>query len=134
MADLSSISAVRPTSTTQVRIVQYGATIAVGQAVVKSSDKYVLADADASSALAAAEGIAMTPGILDGYGLVAFSGPVILVGTTMTVGETYLASATAGGIMPNADKTTGDYVTRLGTAATATQLNLSVQATGIQVP
>jgi len=134
MADLSSITAVRPTSSTQLRIVQYGVTVAAGQAVVKSSSKYILADANLSSAVAAAEGIAMTPGVADGYGIVATGGNVILVGTTMVVGETYLASRTAGGIMPNADKTGGDYVTRLGTAATTTQLNLSVTATGIQVP
>jgi hypothetical protein len=114
--------------------VVYGATISVGQVVVKSAGKYVLADANASAALAAGEGIAMTPGVLDGYGIIAVGGPVILVGATMAVGETYLVSRTAGGIMPNADKTTGDYVTRLGVAATTTQLNLSVSPTGIVVP
>ena len=134
MADLSSITAVRPTANTQTRILQYGGTVAVGQPVSLSSAKYVASDANASATLAAATGIAMTPGVTDGYGIVAVGGSVILVGATMTVGETYLVSATAGGIMPNADKATGDYVTRLGTASTATQLNLSVQATGIQVP
>jgi len=134
MADLSSITAVRPTASTKTKIVQYGATISVGQSVVKSAGKYVLADANASSTLAAGEGIAITPGVADGYGIIATSGPVILVGTTMTVGETYLVSRTSGGIMPNADKTTGDYITRLGVAATSTQLNLSVSPTGIQVP
>jgi hypothetical protein len=134
MADLSGITAVRPTASTQLRVVQYGGTVSVGQPVAQSSSKYVAADANASSELAAAEGIAMTPGVADGYGVVAFSGAIILVGTTMTVGETYLVSDTAGGIMPNADRSTGDWVTRLGTAATTTQLNLSVQATGVQVP
>jgi hypothetical protein len=134
MADLSGITAVRPTATTQTKIVQYNATVAVGQTLVKSGTKYVLADANASAALAAAEGIAMTPGVADGYGIIAYAGSVILVGTTMTVGETYVVSDTAGGIMPNSDKASTDYITRLGTAATTTQLNLSVQATGIQVP
>jgi hypothetical protein len=134
MADLSGITAVRPTETTQLRIVRYGATIAAGQPIVASSGKYVLADANASAALAAAEGIAMTPGIDNGFGVMAFGGPIILVGTTMVVGETYLVSPTAGGIMPNADRATGDFVTRLGTASSATQLNLSTQATGVQVP
>jgi hypothetical protein len=134
MADLSGITAVRPTADTQIRILQYGGTVAVGQPVSLSSAKYVASDANASATLAAATGIAMTPGVTDGYGIVAVGGSVILVGTTMTVGETYLVSRTAGGIMPNADKATGDYVTRLGTASSATQLNLSVQATGIQVP
>lgn len=134
MADLSGITAVRPTANTQTKIVQYNATVAVGQSLVKSGTKYVLADANASSALAAAEGIAMTPGVADGYGIIATGGNVILVGATMTAGETYLVSRTAGGIMPNADRANPDYVTRLGTAATTTQLNLAVQATGIQVP
>lgn len=134
MADLSGITAVRPTSSTQTKIVQYGGTVSVGQPVSLSSTKYVASDANASATLAAATGIAITPGVTDGYGIVAVGGSVILVGTTMTVGETYLVSRTAGGIMPNADKATGDYVTRLGTAATTTQLNLSIQATGIQVP
>ena len=134
MADLSGITAIRPTAFTQVQIVQYGATISAGQAIVKSGTKYVLADANASAALAAAQGVAMTPGVDNGYGIMATGGSVILVGTTMTVGETYLVSDTAGGIMPNADRSTGDYVTRLGTAAAATQLDLAIQATGIQVP
>jgi hypothetical protein len=134
MADLSGITAVRPTTFTGVQNVKYGGTIAVGQPVVKSGGKYVLADANASAALAEAEGIAITPGVDDGQGLIATGGAVILVGTTMTVGETYLVSRTAGGIMPNADRQTGDYVTRLGTASTATQLDLAIQATGIQVP
>lgn len=134
MADLASITAVRPTSTTQVRLVQYGATIAAGQPIVRSGTKYVLTDADASASLAAAEGIAMTPGVDNGYGLLAFSGDVILVGTTMVVGETYLVSPTAGGIMPNGDRATGDYVTRIGTAKTTTTLSLAIESTGVQVP
>jgi hypothetical protein len=134
MADLSGITAVRPGANTQVRIVQYGGTVSAGQPVVLSSGKYVVADANASAALAAASGVAVTPGVTDGYGVVAFSGSIILVGTTMTVGETYLVSDTAGGIMPNADRSTGDYVTRLGTASAATQLELAIQATGVQVP
>lgn len=133
MSDLASITAVRPTELTQLQIVRYGATIAVGQAIyLGSAGKYLLADADLSTAAAAAQGIAMTPGVDGGYGILAFGGPVILVGTTMVVGETYLVSHNAGGIMPNGDKVSPDKITRLGTASSATQLNLSVEATGIQ--
>ena len=134
MADLSSITAVRPTAFTVVRNVAYGATIAAGQPVVKSGTTYVLADANASSALAAAEGIAITPGVSGGYGLIATGGSIILVGTTMVVCTSYIVSDTAGGIMPDADRSTGDYVTKLGTASTTTQLDLAIIATAIQVP
>jgi len=73
----------------------------------------------------------MTPGVDGGYGIIATSGSIILVGTTMAIGETYYAGATAGEINPDADVTTGWYVSRLGTAASATQLDLSIKATGI---
>lgn len=134
MADLSGITAVRPTQSTVYRTVTYGATIAAGQAIVRSGAKYVLADANASATLANAEGIAVTPGVNDGFGIMASGGDVVLVGTTMVVGETYLLSPTPGGIMPNGDRATGDYVTRLGVASSTTRLSLSVQATGVQVP
>lgn len=134
MASISGITAVRPTANTRLRVVLYGATISAGQPIVLSGASYVLADANASAALAAAEGIAITPGVDGGYGIMATAGSVILVGTTMTVGETYLVAPTAGAIMPNADRATGDYVTRLGTASSATQLDLAIKATAIQVP
>ena len=135
MADVSGITAVRPgSSATQVRIVQYGATIAAGDVLVRSSGKYVLADANASAALAAAEGIAITPGVDNGWGLMAFGGPIILVGATLAVGTRYMLSDTAGKIMPDSDVSSGEWSTHLGTGATTTQLNLLIDASGIQKP
>jgi len=136
MAALSSITAVRPTSNTQFAKVVYGETIAAGQPVYLDSadSKYKLADANLSAATATVRGIAMTPGVDTGYGIIATSGSIILVGTTAAVGETYYCGATAGAINPDADVTTGWYVTRLGTAATTTQLDLAISATGITHP
>jgi hypothetical protein len=112
-------------------LVQYGATIAAGQTIVPSSGKQVLADANASDALAAANGVSITPGVDNGWGLMAFGGPVILVGATLVVGMTYVVSDTAGGIMPITDLSTGERCTILGTASTTTQLDLDINATGI---
>ena len=137
MAALSSITAVRPTiNTTFASLPIYGATVAAGQPVYQDSSdsKWKLADSNASVTTAAAKGVAMTPGVADGYGIVATGGSVVLVGTTMTVGTTYNVGSTAGSIVPNADLTTGDYVTTLGTASTATQLDLAINATGIVKP
>ena len=133
MAALAGTTAVRPTSNTQFAKVVYGATISVGQPVyLDSSDsKYKLADANLSAATATVRGIAMTPGVDTGYGIIATNGSIILVGTTMAVGETYYTGATAGEINPNADVTTGWYVSRLGEAASATQMDLSIKNTGI---
>jgi hypothetical protein len=134
MADVSGITAVRPTQFTQVRSLTYGATIAAGNTVTNVDGKAVLSDADASLALAATEGIAITPGVNNGHGLIAFGGAIILVGATLVVGTVYVTSATAGGIMPISDAASGDYVTILGTASTTTQLELAINRTGIQVP
>lgn len=133
MAALSGITAVRPTANTGTRIVLYGATISPGHPLyVDSADsEHKLADANASAITAAAKFIAMTPGVDTGYGVVAVSGSIILVGTTMVVGETYYVGPTAGEIIPGSDLTTGYYVTRLGTATTATQLDLAIKATGV---
>ncbi len=137
MAALSSITAVRPTANTKMTgPVAFGDTISAGQPVYLDStdSEYKLADANASSTTATTKGIAVTPGVDGGYGYVATGGSIILVGTTMAVGETYYVGATAGAINPDADLTTGWYVSRLGTAASTTQLDLDIKATGITHP
>ena len=136
MAALSGITAVRPTSTTNVEKVIYGATVAAGNPVYRDSadNEHKLTDANASAAAAKCVGIAVTPGIDAGYGYIATGGSIILVGTTMVVGTNYDCGPTAGEIIPEGDLASNDYVTRLGTAATATQLDLSIVATGVQRP
>lgn len=133
MAALSSITAVRPTSNTKLRIVAYGATISAGQPLYEDSadGEWKLADNDVP-ATAQVKGIAVTPGVDGGFGVVATGGDIVLVGTTMAIGETYYAGSTPGEIVPDGDLTTGDYVTRLGTASSATLLKLAIQATGVQ--
>lgn len=134
MAALSSITAVRPTSNTKYQLVTYGGTISVGQPVYldPTDNEYKLADNDGTETAANAKGISITPGVDGGFGLIATGGSIVLVGTTMAIGETYYVGSTAGQINPDADLGTGDYVTRLGTASSATQLDLAIDATGIQ--
>lgn len=119
----------------QTRTVQAGESITQGMPVyLKSSDsKYWKADANASSDTAAAVGIALTPADADGYFTMATSGPVDL-GATLTVGETYVVSATAGAIAPIGDLTTGDYPTHLGVATAADKLVLNIYASGVAKP
>lgn len=136
MATLTGITAVRPTANTQLQKVVYGATVAPGQPVYldNTDDEYKLADSNASEATAQARGIAITPGVDGGYGLIATGGSIILVGTTATVGNDYYVGATAGEIIDVGSMSSGDYVTRLGNAATATQLDLNIHITGNQIP
>lgn len=134
MTDIAGITAVRPTERTQYRHILYGATISAGNCVTMVDAEGVLSDADASAALAGVEGIAITPGVDSGYGLIANRGSIILVGATMTVGTVYIASDTPGGIKPMSDAESGDWVTIIGTASTTTQLDLSITRTAVQVP
>lgn len=133
MAALTGITAVRPTENTVSRNVVYGATITAGQPVYQDTadNEFKLADVNLSELAANVQGVTITPGIDGGYGYIAISGAIVLVGTTMAVGETYYAGPTAGEIIPDADLTTGDRVTRLGVASSATVLELSIEATGI---
>lgn len=135
MADVSGITAIRTTANTQFRNVAYGATIAAGNTLYYSTSdaEHLLADCDASATAATCTGVAITPGVNGGSGLIAVGGSIILVGATLTVGTVYVLSDTAGGIKPIADATSGDYITILGTAASATQLDLAIIVTGNQV-
>ena len=132
MADLTGITAVQPASDSTVQKVDYGGTIGVGAPVYlnTATSKYE-ACVNSTAPPAAAVGIAVTAGVDTDSGVIITEGGVVLVGTTMTIGEPYVVSDTAGNIAPEPDLTTGDFVTRLGTASSATKLELSIKATGI---
>ena len=137
MTALASITAVRPTVNTKVSPpLLYGTTIAAGQPVyLDPADNLLkLADSNGSATTAKVKGIAMTPGVNGGYGIIATEGGIILVGTTAAQGETYYVGATAGTIIPDSDLTTADIVSRIGTASSTTQIELSIGNTGIVHP
>jgi hypothetical protein len=134
---LTGITAVRPTDSTiySARPVVYGGTTAVGELVyLDTTNKYLLCDNNLSVVTAALKGIALTPGVLDGYGLLATEGSILIIGPTLVVGVTYYAGPTAGQIIAESELASGHFVSRLGTAATTSRLDLSIKATGIQRP
>jgi hypothetical protein len=132
MAAITLPSAIRATSTTKTRVVQYGATVSLGNPLYldTTDNKSKLADANASATTANAYCIALTPGIDGSYGLVAIGGSVELIGSTLAVGV-YVLGSTAGSIVPEADLTTGDYLTQIGLATSTTSLLLDFQVTGV---
>lgn len=117
------------------QIVQAGEAVTQGEPLYKSAadDKYYLADANASSATADVLGIALTPAATDGYLVMQKSGPINL-GATLTANETYVVSATAGGIAPIGDLTTGDYTSIIGVANTTSKLTIDLHKTGVAKP
>lgn len=134
MADVSGITDVRITSDTTYSKVTYGATIAPGDTLYldTTDNEYKLADANGSATTATVAGIALTEGVDGGFGLMATGGSIYLVGATLSVGQAYVLSATAGNIAPESDLIANDYVSHLGYATTANILQLSIKNTGAQ--
>ena len=117
-----------------LQVVQVGEAVTQGQLAYVSTDgKYYLADADDTLAKAAVKGVFLSAADADGYAVLMMSG-TLDIGATLTVGETYVVSGTAGGIAPIGDLASGDYVTHIGIATAADELTLNLQASGVQVP
>jgi len=136
MADLAitALNVAMHATAPSTSLVVYGEDVTHGQVVYRHTDgTHKLAKSGGTKAEAAAVGIALTPGGANDSGIIAQKGSIDL-GATLTVGEIYVLSETAGAIAPEADLVTGDYVTILGVASAADQLELNVNPTGVQVP
>ena len=136
MSDLSLTAAnVDAASSASIATGTLGATSTAGQVVYldASTDKRRLADADASQASANAVGILLGGGS-DNQPVHYIVVGDVDVGATLTVGEIYVVSGTAGGIAPEADLASSDWVTVLGVATAADNLKVSILASGAQVP
>ena len=134
MADLSLTAAnVSLTNgVSSVEQVTYGDTVTQGLVLYEDaadSNKYKKA-VNNTATLAAAKGIALTPGVSGEKGYVVKSGEIDL-GATLAVGMRYYVSNTAGAICPSADIGTGEFVTLLGIATTAACLKVNINASGI---
>jgi hypothetical protein len=89
--------------------------------------------ADSNSGTAAAKtagGIALNGASLNQPLAVQKSGD-ITIGATLTAGARYYLSETAGGIQPEADLASGEYVCLIGLAKSTTVLAISIQAPGV---
>lgn len=110
-----------------------GTTITAGQPVyidTTDSNKLKLCDVDASSLAATVAGIALH-GASNGQPLSYITAGDITIGATVAVGVHYVASDTAGGIMPIADLDSGDYVSRLGYGISTTQIRMDIKNLGL---
>ena len=126
MADVSITAASVDNSANGVlETVTAGATVTRGQPVYKdSADSNEYKPAQATSTKYAALGIAMTDAG-DGQPLVICRKDAsFTIGGTVAVGVVYAVSATAGGIAPIGDLTTGDYTTVLGVGLTTSTIKL----------
>lgn len=137
MTDISITAAnVIAGSNATIRHGTAGATITAGQVVYldqATTGRWKLADGDSASAesrAGAVAGIALN-GASDGQPIAVQTAGDITIGGTLTAGDPYYLSGTAGGICPAADVTGGVYNTLLGLASSATVLALDIQYSGV---
>ena len=96
-----------------------GGSITAGQSLyIDTANGNVLkpADTDAAALSATAAGIALHASST-GQPIAYLTQGAITIGATLTAGQIYVVSATAGGIAPITDATTGWYVCILGYAS-----------------
>lgn len=136
MADLTITAAnVVAGSSSKRRERKAGATLTAGQLVyVDPADlKAKLGDSDNPAAsVRAIDGIALHGASNNQPLTVHYEGP-ITIGATLVPGTIYVASDTPGGIMPAADLETGDYVTIIGVAISASVLDVRIHNSGAQL-
>ena len=133
MADLT-ITAGSVVSGANARVEQgfAGETITAGQAVYKSTDgKWYKADSNSGTALARVPTAIALTGSSANQPIVVQKSGSITIGATLTAGIAYYLSATAGGIGPVGDLTTGDYPAVIGIATSTTVLKLGFNDSGV---
>lgn len=109
-----------------------GATITAGQVVYRdpTTQKFLQVDSDSGTeAVRNVFGIALN-GASNGQPLMVQTEGDINLGAALTVGEIYVASDTAGGIMPEGDLELGDYPTILGVAYSTSVMKMKILAGG----
>lgn len=118
----------------------YGATITAGQSVYldesQSPPRWELADCDDTAVKSGSGtqiGVTLTGGA-DGQPGTVLKGGTYAAGGTVTVGEIYVLSGNAGGICPEGDLASGDYVTVVGVGVSVANIQLILKASGVQVP
>ena len=127
MADVTVTAAnVQPDGAAEILAGTAGATITAGQSVYldTSVSKYKLADADASATSVAA-GIAVNSAS-DTQPIDILTEGDLTIGGTLVVGTAYYVSTTAGGVAPEADIGSGDFMCFLGIARSAAVLAVKV--------
>lgn len=110
-------------------------TVTQGQVACRdaTTKKFGKADSDGAASLRSAIGIFLTAGSLNQPAVVHTEGP-ITIGAALVVGERYFVGETAGGLIPSADLSAGEYVTYVGTAISASVLDVKIHNSGAAVP
>ncbi len=132
MADLVVVAAnVQPTGSTVTRRGIAAVAITAGDSVyVDSSGEIDLCENDQTAVEAACRGVALNDAAANQPVEYATGGEVNM-GSILSAGQVYVVGAGAGGIAPEADPGTGNFVTVIGVATSATNLKLGINQSGV---
>ncbi|MBP99015.1 hypothetical protein CMK18_23945 [Candidatus Poribacteria bacterium] len=117
-------------------------TVQAGEAITRGMPIYLdgtnsnkaMKALNTSVAGTAVYGIAASTSSADNDYIQVVTTGTITTGASMTVGQAYYLSTTAGGVCPFADLNTNDYINLLYRAVTATTAKLVFENSGIQSP
>ena len=124
------------TSTTKVAVIEAAEAITRGMAVYRngSNSNKATKAINTATASTAVYGIAISESAADGDFIAVATSGTVISGASMTVGQAYYLSNTAGGIGPFADFSTSEYINLLYRATTATKAKLVLENSGVQSP
>ncbi|MEL6104802.1 MAG: hypothetical protein AAFU85_02140 [Planctomycetota bacterium] len=120
-------------NTGQVRIVQVGEVVTKGQIARFDGTKYYRTQADSASNATIA-GVFLSSASTDGYAVLLSGAAKLNPGATVTVGTVYVVSATAGGIAPESDLASGDFVAILGVGSASDEITMNINNSGQAKP
>jgi hypothetical protein len=132
MVDITVVAAnVKPGSSTVTKQGTAGEAISAGQSVFVAADGGIeLCENDQAALDAACRGVALGDAAVDQPIVYAITGDVDM-GAIMTIGETYVVGAAPGGIAPEVDVVTGEFLTVIGVATTTSNLKLGILQSGV---
>lgn len=132
MADLTVVAAnVKPGSSAVSKRGIAGEAITAGDSVFVAADGGIeLCEHDQTIVEAAAVGVALNDAAVDQPIEYIVTGDIDM-GAILSIGETYIVGAGAGGIAPEGDAGAGDFVTVLGVATTANNLKMGILQSGV---
>lgn len=137
MADITVTAAnVQPQSNAKIKHGNAAEAIGAGESVHKllSDGLIYLSDADhATAAKHVVDGIALNSAAAGQPVAYQWDGDID-IGGTVTVGEIYVLSGTAGGIAPEGDLASGDEVSIIGVGVTASNIRLGLLNSGAAIP
>lgn len=138
MADLSITAAqVLPGTGAKYFDGTAGATITAGDLCYydTSAGTVKLADANDSATTATVAGIALNGASAGQPVKLQTAGTITIgAGASITAGEIYVASATAGGICPEGDLAAGHYVSMIGVGDASDGIVMEINNSGVEVP